>query len=36
MKLPNGLYLQNVRHILTIKINLITLADLKQYKPKYQ
>jgi hypothetical protein len=36
VKLPNGLYLQNVRHISFIKVNLIALADLKQYKPKYQ
>ena len=36
MELPNGLYLQNVRHISIIKVNLIALADLKQYKPRYQ
>jgi hypothetical protein len=36
MELLNGLYLQNVRHTLIIKVNFIALADLKQYKPKYQ
>jgi hypothetical protein len=36
VELPNGLYLQNVRHIPSIKVNLIALADLKQYKPRYQ
>jgi hypothetical protein len=36
VKLLNGLYLQNVRHIPSIKVNLIALADLKQYKPRYQ
>jgi hypothetical protein len=36
VELSNGLYLQNVRHTPTIKVNLIALADLKQYKPKYQ
>jgi hypothetical protein len=35
MELSNGLYLQNVRHTLSIKVNLIALADLKQYKSKY-
>jgi hypothetical protein len=36
VKLPNGLRMQNVRHIPFIKVNLIALADLKQYKPEYQ
>jgi hypothetical protein len=36
VELPNGLYLQNVRHTPSIKVNLIALADLKQYKPRYQ
>jgi hypothetical protein len=36
MELPNGLLIQNVRHIPSIKVNLIALADLKQYKPEYQ
>jgi hypothetical protein len=36
VELPNGLRMQNVRHIPFIKINLIALADLKQYKPEYQ
>jgi hypothetical protein len=35
VELPNGLYLQNVRYIPFIKVNLIALADLKQYKPRY-
>jgi hypothetical protein len=36
VELPNGLLIQNVRHIPSIKVNLIALADLKQYKPEYQ
>jgi hypothetical protein len=36
VKLPNGLRIQNVRHILFIKVNLIALADLRHYKPRYQ
>jgi hypothetical protein len=36
VKLLNELKIQNVRHTLFIKINLITLADLRHYKPKYQ
>jgi GAG-pre-integrase domain len=36
VKLPNGLLIQNVRHIPSIKVNLIALTDLKQYKPEYQ
>jgi hypothetical protein len=36
VELPNGLLIQNVRHTLSIKVNLIALADLKQYKPEYQ
>jgi hypothetical protein len=36
VKLPNGLRIQNVRHIPSIKVNLIALADLRHYKPKYQ
>jgi hypothetical protein len=35
VKLPNGLRIQNVRHILFIKVNLIALADLRHYKPRY-
>jgi hypothetical protein len=36
VKLPNGLRIQNVRHTPSIKVNLIALADLRYYKPKYQ
>jgi hypothetical protein len=36
MELLNGLRIQNVRHILFIKVNFIALADLRHYKPKYQ
>jgi hypothetical protein len=36
VELPNGLLIQNVRHTPSIKVNLIALADLKQYKPEYQ
>jgi hypothetical protein len=36
VELSNGLRIQNVRHISSIKINLIALADLRQYKPRYQ
>jgi hypothetical protein len=35
IKLPNGLKIQNVRHTLFIKVNLIALADLRHYKPRY-
>jgi hypothetical protein len=35
MELPNGLRIQNVRHTLSIKVNLIALADLRHYKPRY-
>jgi hypothetical protein len=35
VKLLNGLRIQNVRHILFIKVNLIALADLRHYKPRY-
>jgi hypothetical protein len=35
VKLLNGLRIQNVRHILSIKVNLIALADLRHYKPRY-
>jgi hypothetical protein len=35
VKLPNGLRIQNVRHIPSIKVNFITLADLRHYKPRY-
>jgi hypothetical protein len=35
VELPNGLRIQNVRYILSIKINLIILADLRHYKPRY-
>lgn len=35
MELPNGLHIENVRHIPSIKINLIALADLEPYKPEY-
>jgi hypothetical protein len=36
VKLPNGLRIQNVRHTLSIKVNLIALADLRHYKSRYQ
>ena len=36
VELLNGLRIQNVRHILFIKVNLIVLADLRHYKPRYQ
>jgi hypothetical protein len=36
VELPNGLRIQNVRHTLSIKVNLIALADLRHYKPRYQ
>jgi hypothetical protein len=36
VKLPNGLKIQNVRHTPFIKVNLIALADLRHYKPRYQ
>jgi hypothetical protein len=36
VKLLNGLRIQNVRHILSIKVNFIALADLRHYKPRYQ
>jgi len=36
VSLPNGIQLQNVRHTPTIKVNLIALADLLQYKPEFQ
>jgi hypothetical protein len=36
VELLNGLRIQNVRHTLFIKVNLIALADLKHYKPRYQ
>ena len=35
VELLNGLRIQNVRHILFIKVNLIALADLRHYKPRY-
>jgi hypothetical protein len=35
VELPNGLRIQNVRHIPFIKVNLIALADLRHYKPRY-
>ena len=35
VKLPNGLRIQNVWHIPFIKVNLIALADLRHYKPRY-
>jgi hypothetical protein len=35
MELPNGLRIQNVRHTPSIKVNLIALADLRHYKPRY-
>jgi hypothetical protein len=35
VELLNGLRIQNVRHILSIKVNLIALADLRHYKPRY-
>jgi hypothetical protein len=36
VELPNGLRIQNVRHTSSIKVNLIALADLRHYKPRYQ
>jgi GAG-pre-integrase domain len=36
VELLNGLRIQNVRHTLSIKVNLIALADLRHYKPIYQ
>jgi hypothetical protein len=36
VELLNGLRIQNVRHILSIKVNLIALADLRHYKLRYQ
>jgi hypothetical protein len=36
VKLSNRLRIQNVRHIPFIKVNLIALADLRHYKPRYQ
>jgi hypothetical protein len=36
VELPNGLRIQNVRHIPSIKVNLIVLADLRHYKSRYQ
>jgi cytoskeletal protein RodZ len=36
VELPNGLRIQNVRYIPFIKVNLIALADLRHYKPRYQ
>jgi hypothetical protein len=36
VELPNGLRIQNVRHTPSIKVNLIVLADLRHYKPRYQ
>jgi hypothetical protein len=36
VELPNGLRIQNVRHTPFIKVNLIALADLRHYKPRYQ
>jgi hypothetical protein len=35
VELPNGLRIQNVRHTPSIKVNLIALADLRHYKPRY-
>jgi hypothetical protein len=35
IELPNGLRIQNVRHTPSIKVNLIALADLRHYKPRY-
>jgi hypothetical protein len=35
VELPNGLRIQNVRYIPSIKVNLIALADLRHYKPRY-
>jgi hypothetical protein len=35
VELLNGLRIQNVRHTLSIKVNLIALADLRHYKPRY-
>jgi hypothetical protein len=35
VELLNGLRIQNVRHIPFIKVNLIALADLRHYKPRY-
>jgi hypothetical protein len=35
VELSNGLRIQNVRHILFIKVNLIALADLRHYKLRY-
>jgi hypothetical protein len=35
VELLNGLRIQNVRHIPSIKVNLIALADLRHYKPRY-
>jgi hypothetical protein len=35
VELPNGLRIQNVRYTPSIKINLIALADLRHYKPRY-
>jgi len=36
VELPNGLRIENVRHTPFIKVNLIALADLRHYKPRYQ
>jgi GAG-pre-integrase domain len=35
VELLNGLRIQNVRHTPSIKVNLIALADLRHYKPRY-
>jgi hypothetical protein len=35
VELSNGLRIQNVRHTPSIKVNLIVLADLRHYKPRY-
>jgi hypothetical protein len=36
VELPNGLRMENVRHTPSIKVNLIALAELRRYKPRYQ
>jgi hypothetical protein len=35
VKLPNGLVLHDVRHMPAFAINIITLIDLRAYRPAY-
>jgi hypothetical protein len=35
VKLPNGIALQDVRYVFTFATNIIALADLRPYQPKY-